>query len=249
MRHMLSRLGDSRSGMSTVLGTVIFVGILFTSVIPLFVYVNQVNSYYDKTVTEMGRFDQEREMERVDVFAYPTGENLAELNVYIKNKCALVVRVIRVWVNNTFYDQEDLPNKLPLILPGVSEDTITGIGIPYGYFDVLVTTDRGNVFASLTNTIHVNASGWEQGTYNFGIPIFITGGGQYKVNVTDHSDFLDVVTIKSAPTAFRIIQVPKPGKYYVRVTCGGKTWPDQGEFERSVDWERPISQQIEINNT
>ena len=119
----MRRLRRSRSGLATVLGTLIFVGILFTCVIPLFLYVNTVNSYYEKAVAEMRQFDQRHEMEDLEVYAYPNDGN-TELNVYIRNRCALDVRVIRLWVNNTFYDDTDLSD-LPLVLSGVSDYDIS----------------------------------------------------------------------------------------------------------------------------
>ena len=235
--------------MASVLGMLIFIGVLFTCVIPLFLYVNKVNSYYDTAATEMRQLDQEREMEGLGVYAHPVdpdGQGISQLEVYVKSKCALKVRVFRVWVNDTCYDQEDLED-LPLLLSGVSEDTIGGIEIAAnGYFDVWVITDRGNLFASLTNTIHViDASTWEASTYNFGIHIFITGGGTYTVTVTDDVGSPPITKeIQSAPNAYRIIRVSKPGTYHVTVekSEGGISW---GPFDCYVSWTYPQAQ-IEI---
>jgi len=221
------------------LGTLIFVGILFTCVVPLFLYVNKVNSYYEKTVIEMRKFDQEHEMEDLEVYAYPNDNN-TELNVYIRNRCALDVEVTRVWVNNTFYDDSGLSD-LPLILSGVSDYDIQGIGISVGYFDVWVMTDRGNLFASLTNTIHIaNSTYWEPSSYNFAIHIFITKAGQYNINVTsDFGYFQQVEDIKAAPTAYRMIAVPKPGMYNVTVAKPPeRTW----HFDCGVSWKYPHAQ-------
>lgn len=240
MSRMFTRISDSRSGISTVLGTLIFVGILFTSVIPLFLYVNRVNSYYEVEVMEMRQFNQEREMERLEVYAYPVGENPTELYVFVKSKCALdQMKVVRVWVNDSLYNETNLTN-LPLVLSGVSEGTIQGINISYGYFDVWVTTNRGNVFASFTNTLHVNASGeWEPGTYNFGIHIFITQAGKYNVTVTNDSGFWHHLDgIQAAPTAYRVIAVPEPGMYDVNVTKGTTVY----HFDSYVSWTYPHAQ-------
>ena len=223
----------------------IFVGILFTCVIPLFLYVNQVNSLYDQEVVGMRRIDQDREGELIEVYAFPVGDSLTELNVHIRNKCALEVRILRIWVNDTIYDAANLTNDLPLLLQGMSEATIGDpehpIAISEGYIDVLVMTDRGNVFASFTNTIHSQDGKWAQGAYNFGIPNFITTGGTYDVTIVDDDDYTyPVVTIKSAPTAYRIIKVATPGTYTVTISSYTKTWVVY------VNWEYPLASQIEI---
>jgi len=240
MRRMPS--SRANSGIATVLGMLIFIGVLFTCVIPLFLYVNQVNSFYNQRVVEMSQFDQDRETENLLVYAFPVG-NLTQLNVYIKNKCALEVRVVRVWVNQISYN-------ISLILSGVSEGNLQNITISIpGNFDIWVTTERGNVFASFTNTIQIIAIGggcyrWVQGAYNFGIPILVTQSGTFKVTVTDNvtnPSFQTVVNIKAAPNAYRLIQVPKPGIYYINVDI--ELW--QTEI-RQVDWEVPIAPQVQI---
>jgi len=71
MQLMLSRLLKSGSAMSTILGMLIFIGILFTCVMPFFLYINEVNSLYDQTVVEMKQEDQNRALENIEVYAYP----------------------------------------------------------------------------------------------------------------------------------------------------------------------------------
>ena len=223
----------------------IFIGVLFTCVIPLFLYVNNVNSFYDQAVVDMRREDQEREMERLEVYAYPTDNN-TKLNVFVKSMCALEVRLVRVWVNDTFYDEIDFPSCLPVVLSGVSDGDISNITISSpGYFDVWVMTDRGNVFASLTNTIHVtNETDWEPGAYNFGIHIFITEAGKYNVTVSNDSGFSEELeSIKSAPTAYRMIPVPKPATYNVTVTKQGSS--ELWHYDCYVSWTYPHAQ-IEV---
>jgi len=234
------RLGNSRSGLATVLGTLIFVGIIFTCVIPLFLYVNTVNGYYEKRVTEMRQFDQEREMEELEVYAYPNDTNSA-LNVYIRNRCALQVEVMRVWINDTIYDETGLSD-LPLVLSGVSDYDIQGIEISFGFYDVWVMTERGNLFASFTNTIHIkNETYWEPSAYNFAIHIFITKAGQYDITVTSDFGYIQHLEgVKAAPTAYRMIAVPKPGMYNVTVVGSSKTW----HFDCGVSWTYPHAQVV-----
>jgi len=222
-------MSSRKSGMSTVLGMLIFIGVLFTSIIPLFLYVNHVNSLYDMTVAEMRRFDEERENEQLDVYAYPDSSN--NLTIYIKNRCALPVRIVRVWVNDTTPTVTDLPLKIE----GVSSGIIENIPIPpTGDFDVWVVTERGNVFASQTNTLHITESGWSGGNDPYSINILIEkppGRRSYNVRVyTDpenpESSKIYLTEVSSVRT-YILLWVPvgyEPNIYYVTITRDEFTW-------------------------
>jgi len=162
--------------------------------------------------------------------------------VYIRNRCALQVKVIRVWVNDTFYDETSLSDPPP-VLSGVSDYNIQGIAVPFGFYDVWVMTERGNLFASFTNTIHIeNATSWEPSAYNFAIHIFITKAGQYNITVTsDFGYFQQLEGVKAAPTAYRMIAVPKPGMYSVTVTKQGSP---PLHFDCGVSWTYPHAQVV-----
>ena len=71
-----------KGGVSSVIGMLIVTAMLFTVVIPLFLYVNEVNTVYNIESDRMDRFDHERSMESLSLVAYPA-ENGSELNVYI----------------------------------------------------------------------------------------------------------------------------------------------------------------------
>lgn len=218
-----------KSGMSTVLGMLIFIGILFTTVIPLFLYVNQVNSLYDVTVAEMRRFDEERENEQLDVYAYPDSSN--NLTIYIKNRCALPVKIVRVWVNDT---TPALPD-LPLRIEGVSSGIIEDIQIPLtGDFDVWVVTERGNVFASQTNTLHITESGWSGGNDPYSINILIEKPpGQRSYNIRVYTDLGDpessiYSTEVSSVRTYILLWFPvgyEPNTYYVNITRSNEESP------------------------
>ncbi len=87
----------ARRGISTVLGVLLMVGILFTTIIPLFISRNSVDNFYDTTVVNMGIADQERGMEDLTVYAFGRDET-HDLNVLIINEGSISVSIIRVWV-------------------------------------------------------------------------------------------------------------------------------------------------------
>lgn len=53
----------NRKGISTILGVIIFVGLLFSSVIPMYLVMREADAIYDKEIFELGRLDDERARE------------------------------------------------------------------------------------------------------------------------------------------------------------------------------------------
>lgn len=93
-------LHRSKSGIATILGTLIFIGILFTCAIPFYLRINQANTYYNQRVADMRRFDEKRGMENLEVYAF--NYTVDKLKVYIKNRCSLEVRIVSIWINTNY---------------------------------------------------------------------------------------------------------------------------------------------------
>jgi len=209
----------------------IFIGVLFTCVIPLFLYVNKVNSVYDQVAVEMGRLDEDRRREQIDVYAYPVSEQSDSLNVYIKNRAPFMVKAVRVWVN-------DQPFNLSISIPAMNY-TIESIDVhdmlPVNpgdcrSFNVKVTTARGNGFSSLTNPLYYTAGeggGWSGGV-GFTIQVVIQvenpqGTRFFHVEVAGPSGFLyeaDVVKRTKESSCFVMVPIAIMGDYYVTVMEG-----------------------------
>jgi hypothetical protein len=157
------------------------VGILFTTVIPLFIYVNSVDNYYDTTVVNMGIADQERSMEDLIFYAYGKTDDEDEdlINLFIINQGSITVNVVHVWVVREDLEEtlvftsqnvsipingEDLPLQInPSNQVAFGNLTVTSILDPdpnKNYFNVYITTARGNKFSSSTNPLHKNGGGW-----------------------------------------------------------------------------------------
>lgn len=264
MRRTLSRTRKANAGISTILGMLIFIGVLFTCVIPLFLYVNEVNNTYDRTVVEMKNFDGDKQTELLDVYAYPLGQSDPRICLYLKNKCPLVVEVKRVWINNDAFelsfnvssmqfnttDPIDVSSLLPT--QGTTD------------FKVKVTTTRGNSFASLTNPLTYTAeSGWA-GSVGFGINIvleiersqwphspFWHKHVTYNFKVSNASNpsqlpfYDESETIYwSAQSYFKRVNLSGPGNYNVTVTRG--TWVSTGHQTGYWNWQKIHSENVEI---
>jgi len=227
---MLFSRYDSKDGISTVLGMLIFIGILFTCVIPLFLYVNQVNSYYDQAVIEMEHIDEDKQREMIDVYAYPFNTTSKAIYVYVKNQCPFSVEVIRIWVNDHCYNYT---LKVPGLGWNVTEAIdLTGILPVQGNItiDTKVTTRRGNIISSLVNPLYYSAAaGWSssgtlsinvvinrdhQGTDTFNINVTKIGTGEVICNE-------DIRLIGNTKSYIKKVGLPQEGAYIAIVKCNG----------------------------
>lgn len=170
--------------MSTIMGTLIFVGILFTSIIPMYLTMRQADNIYAQNKLEVTRIDEERAREELRVFAYPDDVNENQIYIDVINKGSVPVDIVRVWI----YD-----NNYTVTGPSLAVSNDTQLG-PYS-FDlangtscyVSVTTERGNVFTSISGDLYYTDGTWY--TPSLGIVVNIGNDqGKYKIHV--HSDTL-----------------------------------------------------------
>jgi len=223
------RLRRSKRGISTVLGAIIFVGILITSVFPTYLYVNEVNSYYNKVTADLSRTDQERARELIEVYTYPVffDNSTVKMNIYIRNRSTSSINIIRIWINNT------IPSigGMPLAVAGTSDLTIEHINIPSdGYFDVWVVTDKGNIFASMTNTIQIENGSWSGGNPPYMVNIVInkkSGNRSYTINVTTDPPTLSYVQSNEEYILAQVSIGYAPGTFDVIVKRGTLTLYNQ----------------------
>jgi len=238
--------------MSTILGMLIFMGVLFTCVLPFFLYINEVNSLYDQTVIEMKQRDQERALENIEVYAYPLNDTNNQISLYIKNQCPLTVEIVRIWVNDEFYSYT-------IQIPGMSWNITSPINVTLpkngsSSFYVKITTARGNGFSSRTNPLSYTAeSGWSGGG-ELSINVVITrdynGRVTYNINVTKVSDGEivcddDVTFIGNTRSYFKKVVIEMPSIYNVRVT---KEDTLLREEQVEVSWQSP-TQWIYVNDS
>jgi hypothetical protein len=145
--------------MSTVLGTLIFIGILFSAVVPMFLVMQQADIILDQEKLDIRRVDDERSRELMDFYAYPiTGEDKIELKV--NSRFELPIQIVHLWINNTL-------TPVDFEIPPMQQDVILGqYAVPVhsganSTFKVKVTTDRGNVYESKTGEImYDETEGW-----------------------------------------------------------------------------------------
>jgi hypothetical protein len=96
---------------STILGTIIFIGILFSSVIPMMLVMKQADVILEQGKLEVVRRDDEGDRESLELYPIP---DLAatHVNVTILNTCETSIDIVRVWINDTLTDVTTTVNAL-----------------------------------------------------------------------------------------------------------------------------------------
>jgi hypothetical protein len=223
------RYRKKRRGVASVLGILIMVGILITSILPTFIYVNEVNNYYDRTVVDLKIADEDRDYEDLEVHAY--GHNDTTVDVLIINRAPLATNITRIWVMNTtlqdawIFNSTNYPDDLPLYLSASEQISLrmdfTGINSEGSSYRIEVTTDRGNKFSSATNPLTYVSGDWQTGSMAFKIQIIVQssqGQDRYLIKIfgpENHFDFVDSTTVQGQ--FFSVFDVPQAGQYNVTV--------------------------------
>ena len=141
-----------RRGISTILGVIIFVGIMFTAVIPMFLVMNQADTLQEIRKVEVGRLDEEHAMENIFFYLETSLENDPEtgidepiITLVFYNRCEIAVKIIHVWINDTLREVGYLipPNDYDswILRDFVDYDILDPVS-----FSLMVVTDRGNIF-------------------------------------------------------------------------------------------------------
>jgi hypothetical protein len=218
-----------KRGVASVLGVLIMVGILMTSILPTFIYVNEVNNYYDRAVVELKIADKDRDYEDLEVYAY--GHTDTEVDILIINRAPLATNITRIWVMNTtlqdawIFNSTTFPESLPLYLSASEQVSLrmnfTGINEEGSSYKIEVATDRGNKFSSATNPLTYVSGDWQTGSMEFNIQVIVQssqGNSRFLIKIygpENHFDFVDSATVQGQ--FFSVFNVPQAGQYNVTV--------------------------------
>lgn len=167
-----------RRGVSTILGTIIFIGILFTTVIPMLLVMKQADTIYTQKVHEMEARDDERDNEILEASAFPVNTTSDGLQVTVENIGVVSAKVIRVWINDDNYSEStvvkagDASTVGPYTVTLVNDTT----------YAIKVTTERGNCYASTTGTLYYTDGVWF--TPSIGVHVLVLNWfGKYQIRV------------------------------------------------------------------
>jgi hypothetical protein len=242
-----------RTGVSTILGTLIFIGIMFTAIIPMMLVMNQADTLYERQVLETKRVDEARDLELLNVYAYPEAPGSSFLEVEVENESPVPIRLVRAWINNTFLNLTTVINSMETEIIGPFDVSLE-VGTNSTYV-MSVTTERGNVFPSGSGPIIYDGSDWV--SEFLGIFVQISGSGflgfgQYRVTVQN-------VTVTNVPfydqqetsfasgTASLIFDVTEAGSGTYNVYVEKKSWFTGWSYkdDKDVEIEWPSGPPVE----
>lgn len=153
--HTLFR--RKKKGFSTILGTLIFVGVMFSAIIPMQLVMQQADIVFKQELKEIESIDDERDREDCEVYAFPTSTMSSSMNVTVNNRCELDITIVRVWINETYYPVNVVVPVGCLINVGSFDLS----PIPGSSYFIEVVTIKGNVFDCESGIIYYSESGWE----------------------------------------------------------------------------------------
>lgn len=214
----------AKRGISTVLGVLLMVGILFTTIIPTYLYVNAVNNFYDRAVVDMKIADRERSMEDLEVYAFGHDETSEAIDLFLINRSPVTINISHIWamrmdldLQKTLIFTSDDETRLPLQLIASNQTTVESLAITVlehipdvDYFNIYVTTARGNRFSANTNPIQYDG-GWKsrstppwievlirsnQESDNYKIEAVSEGGINYAIEAVNvHGDLFSIIPV------------------------------------------------------
>ena len=141
-----------RRGMASLFGTLIFIGILFSAVIPMFLVMNQADVIFEQEKHNVAQLDDEKDREDINFYVYPDLSD--DLMVVIENKCAMTVKVVRVWINEDIQTESTDLETMQTVEFGPYD-----VNLAVGNYSVRVTTERGNVFECSSGDLEYDG-GW-----------------------------------------------------------------------------------------
>ena len=231
----MSTTGTScRKGTSTILGTLIFIGIIFTAFIPMMLVMKQADTIYEMRKHELGILEQERMNEDVHVYAFPATGSSPEnpsLTLIVENRGNLAIKIVKIWINDDTHSLEDFVVE-PMSWIPTDLDYYTFV--PTINYFIKITTDRGNMFSSDSGSIFCKSDGsWDGGLFTINFLISYPEAGWFDVEVrysNDNDEILLLVpdgefSIQKSMfgSAFEFFNVPNAQKYHISITKRGGT--------------------------
>ena len=238
-----------RRGVSNIFGTILFVGILFSTVIPMYIVMKQADTIYEMKTLELRNLDEEKEREDIELYAFP--DDLTEpgwINVTASNRCEFEAKLLRIWINNETFSIDVTVGSMDSVLVGTFNVAAEN-GTSYYLRTV---TARGNVFESETGALHFNDGEWESETLGFNL-IFPSRPGrgnrqnnwlnELRITIEEEGDLLyNNVTMHWAVSASeKFFELGTPGTYRLVIYIWCKPPPYQHwekifDEDLTIDW-------------
>ena len=179
----ITRISQSRKrpAVTTILGTLIFVSIMFTALIPLQLSMLQTDIIESQIIQDIKLSDNEKELETLNLVAYPTTTTSDQLKIRVQNAGTLNIKLVKLWIKDQSYELNNTINVgSAQVIGPYTVDLVANTSYP-----VTVITERGNLFSSNAgNMIYTTQGIWF--TPSLGINVYIANEkGKYYIQVSN----------------------------------------------------------------
>jgi len=200
------------------MGTLIFIGIIFSAFIPMMLVMRQADTIYEKEKFQVGRLDEEKAMENIYFYLLPTIEDEPIITLKISNRCEIAVRIIHVWINGE-------PREVDLLISPTSNGELELGGLidpvypdPVS-FSIMIVTDKGNIFLPQSGIPTYNLLGdgkWDMDFYTIYIMMLHPQSQLHILVQTTEKVYFDY-PVANEEQGYAI-NVQDPGTYQIIVT-------------------------------
>lgn len=176
-----------RRGITTILGTLIFISILFTTLLPMQITMLQTDTYESQLIQELDITNSEKKQEKVSLVAYPTSTTGNSLKVRIQNTGTIDIKIVKLWIKNQMFLVDETIDRGQIRIVGSYNVEL----LPNTFYPVKAVTERGNLFGSNAgNMIYTSNGIWF--TPSLGINVYIANDkGKYWVQVSNSTWYSD----------------------------------------------------------
>ena len=229
-----TRITSKRRGTASLFGTLIFIGILFTAVIPMFLVMNQADVIFEQEKHNVAALDENKEREDIYFYVYPDLSD--DLMVVVENRCAMTVKVVRIWINEAIHVESTTLQTLQTVELGPYDVPL----VEGRTYNVRVTTERGNVYECGSGDLEYGMGEWIVESKMINVMISASGVVfkvyLYKWEDTDWAPKEEAQVWKIGGTAFKPFEISGygNGEYRVVVKRGSTTIHDEDDL--MMEW-------------
>ena len=217
---MMTRPGF-RKGIASMLGTIFFLAIIFSTIIPLQLYIKESDMFTTRIENEMVLADSYHDIEELSVSAYPTNTTSNKIMVKVHNKGSIPVTLERLWINESpeYLEKSLYPGDQVLLGPFIV------VLEPDATYAVKVSTQRGRIFSADMGSLKYVSGTWFSPFIGINVQIANEKGKYYiKVSnstwsaeyLTEGQDFGDLMVF---------FDVKTNGYYYVQMRKNSSSGP------------------------
>jgi len=167
-----------KRGIGSTLGVIFFIAILFSTIVPLQLFIKEHKHLLIRTVNEMEVEDNYRKLEKMYVLGYPVNLTSNQILVKVENKSPIPISVERVWIKDEpqYVDATLDPGNITIFGPySITLEENTNYGVK-------VSTNRGRIFTSETGYLTYIDGTWI--TPTLGVSVQIANKlGKYYIEV------------------------------------------------------------------